>query len=179
MAFGPPDASKPPAILCTTSDTGTVHVFRLPRDAAHEHTAGTGASSRGSDLAGSIIASFAPRMLDVYEAMRCSVAVKLPSKAKTVVAVLDGDDDGGNSGFDTEERYRIAVVDAVDGILYEYNVGGKSDGDWTASMKRELIIRRSGDPAGVVAAVRRREGGPSSGAHVADAVGLGARDGQD
>ena len=57
--------------------------------------------------------------------------------------------------------YRIGVVDAVEGIMYEYRVGGGPDGDWTASMKRELLIRRGGDAGaarGAEAAVGGREG---------------------
>lgn len=136
MAFGPPDPSKLPDILCAASDSGTVHIFKMPgKNTFSKMYADSQSASPGRNITGSIIAAVSPTMIDVYEAVRCSVSIKLPFKTTMSVAVFQKSAD---------DSYRIGVF-SYEGILYEYNVVENWDADWTANMRRELLIRRSGE----------------------------------
>ena len=86
-------------------------------------------------VAGSLIAAVSPSMIDVYEAVRCSVSIKVTFKSRMTVAVLSKD---------TVDGYHIGIF-SDEGIMYEYCVIENWDSDWTATLRRELLIRRSGE----------------------------------
>lgn len=153
LAMGPPDEERPPRILCAASSGGTVHVFSL--------RAG-GVDATGVGVATWVLSSVPP--LENVDAPRARVAVKLPSRSRTVVSVLPTKVSGAGSGVsgasvvssggltsspsssDDDDEFRIGVVDSVQGILYEYmirtsNVSSDSGDAWSASLRRELIIR--------------------------------------
>ena len=187
LAMGPPDEERPPRVLCAASSGGTVHVFSLVdstggnvgvggggRSGSTSSSAG-GMAAKGAGIAAWVLSSVPP-LRDV-DAPRASVAIKLPSRCRTVLAILpssslssgggnvvgngaSGNGGGGGGGnavvgsgsgvfsSSDDEEFRVGVVDCIQGILYEYvvRVGG-SDGSaggsdvWTASLRRELIIR--------------------------------------
>ena len=123
---------------------------------------GGGMAASGTGIAAWVL-STVPPLRDV-DAPRANVAIKLPSRCRTLLAVLppsssgsgsmsNGGGGGGGSGYSgsDDDEFRIGVVDCYQGILYEYVVRASGAASssmsaggndmWTASLRRELMIR--------------------------------------